>query len=311
MSKIALLALLSALAATACVEESSAPVEAEAPVEAPVATPVEAPMPVVSLCWVETAHTNVLGSATASGIVVRHAKGTVLVDAGASTSYDAEIEPYSGKDRAFYEAIPAMMKPRAPLPAVLAGMGIRADEITSFLPTHVHVDHVGGMMDMPDVPVLLTPPEAELVRRGLDETLFEIVPAHARRLAPLVKEIELTDQPHEGFARSFDPFGDGTIVVVPLPGHTPGSVGVFLDLHDGHPIFHVGDTVSTLAQLEAGEPKGFLMADTDSDPDATLERVGDLRALAARAPNVRILPAHDRRAWQAIFGSPGSCIEAR
>jgi len=264
----------------------------------------------VEACWVETAHADVplFGAVTASGILVRHEAGDILIDAGASTNYDEEIEPYSGADRAFYETIPALMKPKEPLSAVLTKMNVKPDGIRSFIPTHVHIDHVGGMMDMPDLPVLVSDADAALVREATTKVIFEVVPAHAKRLTPLLKPLVFQAKPHEGFATSADLLGDGSIVIVPLPGHTPGSVGVFVKLANGKRIFHVGDTIGTREQLETGEGKSWPMDRTDSDPAATLERVRELQALKRRLPDLHILPAHDRAAWTAVFQGPATCI---
>ncbi len=292
--------------AAADAEQNAASVEPQEP-----ATPSTTPAPSsdVQACWVETAHVDVpaFGAVTASGILVRHGSDDLLIDAGASTNYDEEIEPYTGADRAFYETIPALMKPKEPLRDVLAKMNVKAEAIRWFLPTHVHIDHVGGMMDMPDLPVLLTDAEAALVREGTTKVIFEIAPAHAKRLLPLIKPIVFEKEPYEGFAERLDLFGDRSVVIVPLPGHTPGSVGVFVNLPTGTRMFHVGDTLGTLAQLETGEGKSWPMDRTDSDSADTLARVRELQALKKRLPDLHVIPAHDRVAWNAAFQAPSTC----
>jgi hypothetical protein len=45
--------------------------------------------------------------------------------------------------------------------------------------------------------------------------------------------------------------------------------------------------------------------------DAPPHPIVTMRAmLHAQDPAVRILPAHDRVAWRAIFGAPGQCVGA-
>jgi glyoxylase-like metal-dependent hydrolase (beta-lactamase superfamily II) len=93
---------------------------------------------------------------------------------------------------------------------------------------------------------------------------------------------------------------------VPLPGHTPGSVGIFFSVGTKR-VFHVGDAVSSLAQLESNMGKQFPMNRTDSDPDGALATVHLLHYLHANDPELAIIPAHDRLAWEAVFGGPGAC----
>ena len=62
--------------------------------------------------------------------------------------------------------------------------------------------------------------------------------AHAIRWVPF----QFAAQPFMGFEYSHDLFGDGSLVLVPMQGHTPGSVGLFLTLDDGRRFFFTGDT---------------------------------------------------------------------
>lgn len=263
----------------------------------------------LSACWVETAHRDVpgFGSATASGLLVKHRDGNVLLDGGNSTRFFEEVEVYEGEDRLFMEAIVGMLAPQMPLPDALRMSGVLPGDLDMFLASHVHVDHVGGLVDLPDVPVLLPASELSVVERGLTETLFEVVPAHARRIAPLAQPLVFDGPAYAGFAASADVLGDGSVVVVPLPGHTPGSIGTFITVGDTR-VFHVGDAVSTLAQLEADTGKMFPMNRTDADAEAALATVHVLNDLAAADPDLRIIPAHDRAAWSDVFAQPGSCI---
>lgn len=44
---------------------------------------------------------------------------------------------------------------------------------------------------------------------------------------------DFNDGPYLGFERSCDFYGDGSMVIVPAPGHTPGSIVIFVTLPDG------------------------------------------------------------------------------
>jgi len=288
-----------ALSCAACAADAAAPPDDTASAE-------------LTACWVETGQASVagFGEFTASGVLLRSEAGELLLlDGGASTMFQEEIEVYSGDDRIFLEAVVGLLAPSVSLPDALAEVGYDAGELDRFAATHVHVDHVGGVMDLPDLPVLMPPAEIELLRRGLDEVLFEVVPAHAERIAPIAQPLELTGPPVAGFDASADLFGDGSAVAVPMPGHTPGSIGVLLELPGGRRVLHVGDALSSLEQLEADVGKGFPLDRTDSDPDVALEIVHRLHALAEDDPALEILPAHDRVAWRAVFGAPGACID--
>jgi glyoxylase-like metal-dependent hydrolase (beta-lactamase superfamily II) len=90
-----------------------------------------------------------------------------------------------------------------------------------------------------------------------------------------------------------------------LPGHTPGSVGVFLKVGP-RLVFAIGDATWIMEAVERGLPRPpTLRAFADDDPDAADRQVKFLAAFHASHPEIAILPAHDRSSWEGIFGKPG------
>ena len=118
-----------------------------------------------------------------------------------------------------------------------------------------------------------------------------------------MREVEWTARPFANFDRSHDVFGDGSVVLVPLPGHTPGSLGTFVRLSDSQRLLHVGDIFSLAESVERRVPKSALMsALTDEDADGTHRAGAQIIQWKERDPALTILPAHDRTAWEAVFG---------
>ncbi len=279
---------------------SIAPVEAEARTRVPAS-----PAPGLELCWVESANK---AGFTASSVVVRHPDGTLVVDGGNSNHFREEIAVYGAKDRRWFKLLPGNLRPRMPLGMQLDEVGVDPASLRWLLPTHAHLDHIGGFLDVPPTPVLLSGPEIDLIERARTEVLFEVIPAHAEAIAPLAEELVFTRGAYEIFDRHADLFGDGSVVVVPMYGHTPGSVGVFFNLPSGRRIFHVGDAVNNRRQISKLRGRSLGLRRTDSDRSRADTIVGQLHELAAQSPELEILPAHERRAWKEVFGEPdGQC----
>ena len=59
--------------------------------------------------------------------------------------------------------------------------------------------------------------------------------------------VQLEERSHLGFRQSLDVFGDGSVVLVGLSGHSPGQLGLILTLDSGKELFFIGDT-----HLDAG-----------------------------------------------------------
>lgn len=258
----------------------------------------------VTACWVEYARS---GAFTASGIVVRQPAGVVLIDAGQSLRFKDEIRDLPS-GRFYLRLVPAKLVPDDPASAVLLGAKVDPADIVAFVPTHAHSDHLGGLMDLPDLPVKMHPSELALLQQVLaGGEGFNVIPAEARRIAPTVMPLTFVDRPVEVFPRSADLLGNGTVEVIPLEGHTPGSVGVLIDT-GAMRIFAAGDAINTRSQLDRLRGKSLLLRRTDADPQAADPQVAVLASLHQADPTLVILPAHERRAWVELFGEPGACI---
>ncbi len=270
-------------------------------------------------CWVEMGDGEVAGSlgmngepdigpwlVTFSALLVRHAGGDLLVDTGMSAHFDELVKTTKLVPRLFLHSLVDPAEHVTSLPDALARMGEKVTDIHSVVLSHVHSDHAGGLLDLPGVPVLIGVGDADLARKEKDQGGFDVVKAVADSLEPRVVPISFAAKPYETFERSFDVYGDGTLVLVPLPGHTPGSLGTFVNL-PGLRIFHVGDATNTFEAVRKRRGKSLPLSFTDRDgaqADETLAKISQLHQLD---PDLVILPAHDRRIWTGLFGSPGRC----
>ena len=243
---------------------------------------------------------------TASGLLLVHPSGTWLIDGGMSEDYVGEIDELKGLRHLLMNQA-ASGWTRVALPADgLRGAGVDPATLTGTIPTHAHFDHLGGLL-MLDAPILLPRAEIALAAGSLTGESSAVLPAEARALPAKARPLDWEGGPFLLWSQSHDLFGDGSAVLVPMPGHTPGSLGVYVRLADGRALMLVGDTVWVREGYEQRLPKSGVASSFDEDGDANDAQIARLWALHQAQPDLAILPAHDRRTWVDLFGKPG-CI---
>src|SRR5262249_50072312 len=158
--------------------------------------------------------------------------------------------------------------------------------------THAHWDHASGVADFPTLPVLLTREERQFIDAGPD------IMAIARNTPDANWQVyDFEGGPYLGFPRSHDVYGDGSIVSVPAPGHTPGSVIVFMALPDGRRFAFVGDLVWQLEALAEREERPWLQQGGDDDTAVVRTNLMTMAAVSQRFPDMIVAPAHDPRGF--------------
>lgn len=226
-----------------------------------------------------------------ASVVVKHPAGTVIIDA--AFGKDVATDLVRGPKLFAIAMGPARTK--RPMVEVMREAGLDPASITLALATHTHWDHIGALGDVPNARVLLARPELEWARtltRYFDDG---VMPHHLARVKERLSWFEFKGPARDGFPSSFDVFGDGAIVAVPLHGHTPGSTAFFLKLTDGRTVLLSGDASWTRRGVEAPAHKNPL-ARFDADVDQTGESLGLLHAIAQHRPDVLVIPAHDAEA---------------
>ncbi|MBB4843278.1 glyoxylase-like metal-dependent hydrolase (beta-lactamase superfamily II) [Paucibacter oligotrophus] len=230
-----------------------------------------------------------------SAFLIKHGEDTFLFDTGLGRQVDAQY----GKDMPlFWRLFFSYDKPVRPARDQLeqAGQALPKRIILS----HSHWDHASALQDFPEARIAIAAPEMALVQapsRGPGGSW----PSQLANPALRWELLHLQNIPYRGFARSLDLFGDGRAVLVDLAGHTPGSLGLFLTVDSGALYFLIGDAAWTVDALRAAAPKFWAAgALVDGDAAQTQRVLGQLQQLMQETPQLRLLPAHDSRAQDAL-----------
>lgn len=224
-------------------------------------------------------------------VLIEHPQGNLLFDTGLARNVDAQV----AADMAWWAKLLFRYQKDTPARDQLDAAGISPPRFIAL--SHAHWDHASALADFPEAEVLLSAPEKTFIATPSRAVLPSQVASRAIRW----RELRFDNKPYAGFPQSFDVYGDGAVVLVPLYGHTPGSIGLFLTTQSGKRFLFVGDAVWRRAALFAARPKFWMMsAIVDNDAEATDAVIRSIRAAMRANPDLVAVPAHDGEAHDAL-----------
>lgn len=177
--------------------------------------------------------------------LIEHEQGLVLFDTGQHrrSVTDADYYPGGAAGLVYRRLAEFAIAEDETLPALLRAAGHEPDEVAIAIVSHLHQDHMGGVLDIPRADLMVSRREWDVVQRPGAEVngyLREHIDAAGPRWHPF--ELTPTSDPALApFTASHDVFGDGSLVVLPTPGHTSGSVSLFVRRPGRPPVLLVGD----------------------------------------------------------------------
>jgi glyoxylase-like metal-dependent hydrolase (beta-lactamase superfamily II) len=232
-----------------------------------------------------------------AAILVQHPNGSLLFDTG----FGSNVAEH-------WKTIPRLMRalssyvPETPAATQLRSNGIDPATLKMAVISHSHWDHISGLEDLPGLEVWMPRDEVAFIRShkypGLIDQMVDRLKIH---------EFEFTSGPYENFETSLDVFGDGSVVLVPLPGHTPGSTGMFVNLHSGRRFLFIGDLTWSREGIEIPAERPWLARVLVDMDDAQVRRsILRVHSLRRADGSLVVVPAHDRRVHDTLAAFPAS-----
>ena len=213
-----------------------------------------------------------------SSALLRHAGGNVLFDTGCHPSVPDDPDARWG---GLAKLMAPIMRPGEHVLTGLAALGLGPDDIDVVINSHLHPDHCGCNAFFTKATFLVHAKELVAAKAPGSEGMGYL---SADWDHPM---------PVDAIDGQRDVFGDDRIVLLPLPGHTPGSIAALVQLDRSGRFLLAGDTVSLRATLDTGfAPRNTWNA------EALLASLAEVRKI--EAGGVTVLASHDAKQWEGL-----------
>ena len=220
--------------------------------------------------------------------LVDHPRGRLLFDTGVHCG--ARIDPIGrlGAERAKRLAVKS--REGEDVVPQLARLGVAPDDVRYVANSHLHFDHCGGNEFFPRATFLVQRPELEAARR----------PGFVPRYSPSPIDFDhpldyqLVDGEH-------DVFGDGTVVLLPTYGHTPGHQSLLVRSGKGAHAVCASDACYTQDNMDRDVLPNILW-----NGEVMRESLAALRKL--RDGGATVFYGHDPAQWERLPRAPAPVI---
>lgn len=213
-----------------------------------------------------------------SCFLFRHPQGNLLFDTGC---HPGAAEAPESRWGPLARSVVPLMSPEENVVAGLRRVGLSPDDIDIVVNSHLHCDHCGCNEYFRRATIYVHADELAFARRpGMERQGY--FGADWRHPMPMV---EVTGE--------VDLFDDGRLVLLPLPGHTPGLTGLLAALPNTGGFLLASDSVPLKQTLDSEiMPKNIWDENRQSDSLAEIRRI--------EKSGATVLCGHDMAQWSSL-----------
>ncbi|MEE9272546.1 MAG: N-acyl homoserine lactonase family protein [Robiginitomaculum sp.] len=219
-------------------------------------------------------------SAVDTCYLIRHPKGDLLWDTGLPDALHAQKDGITNGP--FHISVPNTLSGQ------LKDLGVTPADIEFLSISHSHFDHVGNAGQYAGSTFIVNKTERAYMFRDEAKSDAQTFPAYSA----------LETAKTVNFTGSYDVFGDGRVLIIDTPGHTPGHAILQLELKNTGTVLLTGDLYHL---REAREKRTIPVFNTDADQ--TLASMDKFEAIA-KDKNAKVIIQHSAEDFDTLPKPP-------
>jgi glyoxylase-like metal-dependent hydrolase (beta-lactamase superfamily II) len=213
-----------------------------------------------------------------SCVLLRHPQGNVLFDTGCHPDVATDPQARWGALTKFMTPI---MSREDNVVSGLKAIGLEPDDIDVVVCSHLHTDHCGCNAFFRQATMFVHESEIEAATAP-----------GAEKMAYLAADWD-HPMPMQTISGQTDVMGDGRIVLLPLPGHTPGMTGALVTLDRSGRFLLASDALSVRENLDRDIiPRNMI------DAEASARSFDEIRRL--ERAGYAVVCGHDAAQWEQL-----------
>ncbi len=215
--------------------------------------------------------------------LIEHPKGRAVFDTGMNPVLSGSADPgeHVGDLLAALHVFDYLVG--EDLGSRLRSLDVDPGSVDYVINSHLHFDHCGGNAEVPNAEIVVQHREVDAAADGGE-------------LRGYIDADYATGQPRRLVDGEHDLFGDGSVVLFPSYGHTPGHQSVRVRT-ESHEFVLCGDACYLKESLDTLALPGII-----ADPDSALASLQSFRDL--QAAGATIMYGHDLNFWQSVPQAP-------
>lgn len=235
------------------------------------------------------------------GLIKHSQHGYILYDTGYSEEFFNETKTFPEKIYAL--VTPIFYNKKDCLLSQLKNLKIYQEDISYIIISHFHADHVSGLTNFKKAKLVFF--EQDLKNLLKKNKIAQVSNAFLKGLIPsniwenkiAIESIMKTNVDLGDFKDAFDLFGDGSLKIINLPGHTQFQAGLFFS-HQDKTYFFIADAAWSIDYLKEDKKPGFLANNFFYNKKQYYQTWNKLRLLINR--EITLIPSHCGKTFEML-----------